>query len=183
MKREINDNHPIRQFFNEALHHSFYEKLGLTSDEDVITYLEDMLVTFLHDDRIYSVRDPLGHRVESVAEMMVEGDVRLNADSFDREREVHRHIGDFVLFWSGLFPEFLLRLKSPFSKDFLVDYTQQGKLSYHVVSTFEHPPYEHEAMVFKKLSDAFEQYQYGLSLVRASFEGFALQGWTRGFEA
>lgn len=183
MKREIDANHPLRKFFSEALVESMHERLGLTENEDVLAYIENLLVTFLHDDRIYSVKDAFGHRVESVAEMMLEGDVRYHADSFDREREVHKHIGDFVLFWSGLFPEFLTQLKSPFSRDFLVDYTKQGKLSYHVVSTFEFPPYNEEAGTFKKLSDAFEEYQYGLSLVRASFEGFALQGWVRGFEA
>ena len=183
MKREIDQNHPLRRFFNDALAESMHDRLGTQRDDDVLAYIENMLVAFLHDDRIYSVRDAFGRRIETVAEMMIEGDVRLNADSFEREREVHRHIGDFVLFWSGLFPEFLTQLKSPFSKDFLVDYTKQGKLSYHVVSTFEYPPYEEEAGTFKKLSDAFEEYQYGLSLVRASFEGFARQGWIRGFEA
>src|SRR5947209_20540816 len=106
MKREIDQNHPLRRFFNGALAESLYERLGNQHDEDVLAYLENMLVAFLHDDRIYSVRDPFGQRIETVAEMMVEGDVRLNAESFEREREVHRHIGDFVLFWSGLFPEF-----------------------------------------------------------------------------
>lgn len=183
MKREIDGKHPLRQFFSDALHNTFSETVDRQSDEDVLAYLEDMLVTFLHDDRIFSVKDHFGQRVESVAEMMLEGDVRYNADSFDREREVHKHIGDFVLFWTGLFPEFLLQLKSPGSKDFMVDYTKQGKLSYYVVSTFEHPPYEQEAVTFKKLSEAFEEYRYGLNIVRASFEGFARQGFARGFEA
>lgn len=183
MKREIDANHPLRQFFRQALTESFGEPQYHVQDQDVLNYLEDMLVTFMHDDRIFSLHDPLGRRIESVAEMMLEGDVRYNADSFEREREVHRHIGDFAMFWSGLYPEFLLRLKSPLSKDFLVDYTKQGKLSYHVVSTFEYPPYSDEAPTFKKLSDGFEVYRYGLSLVRASFEGFARQGWVNGFEA
>ena len=174
---------PIRSFFHEALHESFEEKASLEHDSSVLDYLEDMLVEFVHQDGIFSVRDPFGRRVESVAEMMLEGDVRYNANSFERERQVHKHIGDFVLFWSGVFPEFLLRLKSPSSKDFLIDYTQQGKFSYHVVSTFEHPPYDKEAGTFKKLSEEFEKYQYGLSLVRASFEGFARQGWFDGFQA
>ena len=43
-----------------------------------------------------------GRRVWQVAERLVEGDVLLNATSFEREREVHKHIGDFTLFWTGL---------------------------------------------------------------------------------
>jgi hypothetical protein len=182
MKPNSQGSHAIRAYFSEALHRSLCEKLGL-NDEDVISYLEDLLVTFLHDDRIYSLRDEFGNRVESVAEMMLEGDLRYKADSFERERQVHKHIGDYVMFWSGLFPEHLVSLKAPTSKDFLLDYTKQGKFSYHVVSTFEFPPYDGEAITFKKLSEAFEDYQHGLGLVRASFEGFARQGWTKGFEA
>jgi len=183
MKRDVDGNHPLRQFFGEALHDSFCTRLSVSVDDNVVDYLQDMLVTFLHDDRIYSIRDAAGRRVESVAEMVLEGDVRYNADSFEREREVHKHIGDFVLFWSGLFPEFLMQLKGPGNKDQILNYTEQGKLSYHVVSTFEHPPFEEEAIVFKKLSERFEEFQYGLGMVRASFDGFARQGWINGFEA
>ena len=177
------DSHPLRMYFAEALHHSLHQRLGMRETEDVERYLVDMMIAFLHDDRIFAIRNPEGRRVESVAEMIVEGDVRLNANSFDREREVHKHIGDFLLFWSGLFPEFLDRLKSPGSKNSILDYVRQGQFSYHVVSTFEHDPYGEEAPTFKKLSEEFEGLRIGLSLVRASFDGFAKQGWTNGFEA
>jgi hypothetical protein len=52
-----------------------------------------------------------------------------------------------------------------------------------VASTFDHDPYGHEAAVLRKLSEGFEDYQYGLTLVRASFQGIAMQGWVRGYEA
>lgn len=182
MHEDVERNHPIRAYFAQALHESLHERLGIT-EEDVEQYLQDMLLEFIHSDGIFSIRDPFGQRVEYVADMMAEGDVRLNADSFERERQVHKHIGDFVLFWSGVFPEFLLHLKNPFGKDAIVDYTKQGKLSYHVVSTFEYPPYDEEAPVFKKLSEGFEEFREALTLVRASFNGFAMQGWPNGFEA
>jgi len=44
---------------------------------------------------------------------LVESEVLLQAQSIDRERDVHRHIGDFTLFMAGLFPEYLRRLKRP----------------------------------------------------------------------
>jgi hypothetical protein len=183
MKRDGSGEHPIRVYFADALHRSLVERLGMREVEDVEAYLTELLVTFLHEDRIYAIRDTHGRRVQSVAEMIVEGDVRLNADSFDREREVHRHIGDFLLFWSGIFPEFLHQIKAGNSKDSLVDLVRQGQFSYRVVSSFEHDPYGQEAPVFKKLSEEFEMFRTGLGLVRASFEGFARQGWTHGFEA
>jgi len=183
MKRDVSGEHPLRHYFVEALHDSFSGEPSIDSSDDVEAYLSELLVNFIDMEAVYGIRDPFGRPVESVAEMMVEGDIRLNADSFGREREVHRHIGDFLLFWSGLFPEFLMQMKAPGSKDVLLDPVRQGRFSYHVVSTFEHGAYAHEAPIFKKLSNDFEQYRYGLSLVRASFEGFALQGWTDGFTA
>lgn len=183
MKRRVTDTHPIRAYFTRALDESLHDHLGLERAEDVEAYLVQMLVEFMHHDAIFGIRDAAGHRVESVVEMIAEGDIRLRADSFEREREVHRHIGDYLLFWSGVFPEFLKFVKAPGSRDALVDVVQQGKFSYYVVSTFNHQPYREESRTFERLSSEFESYQKGLRLVRASFEGFALQGWPDGFEA
>jgi hypothetical protein len=184
MNRDIGDGHPLRAFLADALDESLNHRLGIDEGEDVKEYLVGMLVRFLHTDSIFDIRNAQGRRVESVTEMVVEGDVRGNADSFEREREVHQHIGDFLLFWSGVFPEFLQYLKAPTSRDALVDVIEQGRFSYHVASTFEYPPHEREAETFKKLSAHFVEYQYGLRLVRSSFDGFAHQlDWADGFRA
>jgi hypothetical protein len=142
-----------------------------------------MLVDFISVDGLYEIRDSNGRPVESIAEMLQEGDIRFNADSFEREREVHRHVGDFLLFWSGLFPEFLQNLTAPGKPDVFLDPIKQGQFSYYRVSTFDHGSYAHEAPIFKRLSTEFETYRYGLSLVRASFKGFWAQGWNDGFPA
>src|ERR1043166_1610965 len=113
----MNRDHPLRAFFVDALDESLNHRLGIDEGEDVKEYLVGMLLRFLNNDGIYDIRNAQGRRVESVTEMVAEADVRLNADSFDREREVHKHIGDFLLFWSGVFPEFLQYLKAPTSRD------------------------------------------------------------------
>lgn len=184
MNPNISGDHPLRMFFLEAIDQSLNQRLGLDEGEDVKEYLVGMLVRFLHKDGLYDIRNSEGRRVESITEMVEEADVRLNADSFEREREVHKHIGDFLLFWSGVYPEFLQFLKSPTGKDAIVNVVEQGRYSYHVASTFEYPPYEREADTFKKLSANFLEYQYGLRLVRSSFEGFARRtDWADGFRA
>lgn len=184
MNPDISGDHPLRMFFLEALDESLNQRLGLDEGDDVKEYLVGMLVRFLHKDGLYEIRNAEGRRVESVAEMVEEADIRLNADSFAREREVHKHIGDFLLFWSGVYPEFLQYLKAPTGKDAIVDVVEQGRYSYHVASTFEYPPYEQEAGTFRKLSAHFVEYQYGLRLVRSSFEGSARRtDWADGFRA
>lgn len=181
MERAIDPKHPIRSFFSDALHRSLHQELGLPATEDVDAYIVDMLVKFMAWDGLFAVRDATGAPVKTVSGMLLEGDLRANAASFAREREVHRHIGDYLLFWSGLFPEFLTRLKDPTSPDSVIDVTEQARYSYHIVSTFEYPPYDAEAPLFRKLSTEFEAYQEGLRGVRASFEG--LGPWVNGFSA
>jgi hypothetical protein len=171
MKRDISGDHPIRHTFAEALHDSLDTRLGVSDAQPLVDYLSEMLVRFLHLDGVYAVRDAHGRRVTSVADMVVEGDVRLNAVSFDRERAVHRHIGDFLLFWSGVFPEHLSQLKAPAGKDALLDPIRQGQLSYYVVSTFDHGRYADEAPTFRRLSEDFEACRLGLSLMRTKFDG------------
>lgn len=181
MNYGVSDNHPIREHFAVEIHNALL-RVGL-DEHDVEAYLSHMMVEFLHHDGIYSIRDAAGHRLDTVVDMIAEGDIRLNATSFDRERHVHKHIGDFLLFWSGLFPEFLKVLKRPSGKDAVVDVVRQGQMSYYVASTFEHDPYGIEAPVLRKLSTDFEGYQRCLMLVSASFEGFRRQGWSNGFQA
>ena len=180
MKDRISGEHPIWMYSGRAVHEALNDRLGLT-DEDVEVYVTSMMVEFLHRDSVFSIKDKEGRPVQSIAEMLMEGDVRLNADSFSREREVHRHIGDFLLFWSGMFPEFLREMRLRDARDLLLDVNEQAKESYFIASTFSHAPFTAEAKTFKKLSADFEAYQTGLMMVRASFNG--IDGWNGGFDA
>lgn len=156
---DVSGDHPLRAYFHTALQESLTKEMMLRDVDDVQSYLEEMLLRFLSQDALY-VRDSTGRPIEVVAEMLVEGDVRLGADSFDREREVHRHIGDFLLFWSGFFPEFLSK------RERLLDPVGQGSHSYYVVSTFEYGRYADEAPTFRKLSDGFREFQMALQIMR-----------------
>lgn len=167
---ERNDQRdPLGEWFKEAVHASLSDTLGL-NDAEIETYLGRLLVDFLHFDGIYKLRDETGRRITAVSAMVVEGDIRLKASSFDREREVHKHVGDFLLFWSGMFPEQLEALPLP---DRLIDCEKQGAYSYYVVSTFDHGRYADEAPMFRKLSEEFEACRLGLSLVRRKLGGLA----------
>ena len=152
----------IRDFFLEVIHESVTEKIGLKDREAEENYLSDLLVNFMHDDRIYAIRDANGDKIKSIPLMLAEGDIRLNADSFAREREVHRHIGDFILFWSGMYPSFL----EQHSDQVKIDLQQQASDSYFQVSTFDHGDYAAEAPLFRHLSEEFEAYRISLNIVR-----------------
>ena len=74
--------------------------------------------------------------------MMIEAEA-MPAEGRTR-REVHRHIGDFTLFWTGVYPEALKRLRSVLHQDHFIDYCEQGKRSYYIASTFEDDPYREQ---------------------------------------
>jgi hypothetical protein len=133
---------------------------------DVEDYVTGLLFQFLRTDRVFAIQDHFGRRLTSVYEMLGEADVLINADSFDRERQVHKHIGDYILFWTGVNPDFLRRLKLDDGRDLVCDYTRQGKESYHVVSTFDYKPYDSEAPTFRRLSEEFEGFVGALSHLR-----------------
>ena len=165
------NTHPMQRFFQEALQDSLENKLELPpSSKPVQLYLAEMLVRLMHQDAIYSIRDAEGNPVRSVGEMVLEGDIRFRANSFKREREVHRHIGDLMLFWSGIFPEAIKCFLT--GVDSRLDPTYQGRSSYEIAGSFDHDPFQSEAPILRELSTNFEAYQYGLSLVRANLPSF-----------
>ena len=145
-------------------------------DPQIAEYVSGVLTDFTHVDNLYRIRNARGLRLEVVAEMLIESNPLLDASSFDREREVRKHIGDFTLFFTGLFPEAvaaLPRLRS-LSLDTFVDYVAAGKESYAVVAAFNLFEYRHEAPLFRRLSDRFEQCVFALNLVKRELQ--ELQG-------
>jgi hypothetical protein len=168
-------NTNLQSFFHHSLRTVMRDELDFPENQAAEQYLVNLLLTCLHQDTIFRLRNSEGKTVTSVAEMLLEGDVRFNAKSFEREREVHRHIGDLLLFWSGIFPEFGRKvLQLPLG----IDSSEQGRASYHIASTFDYDPYGEEAKIFRQLSDGFDAYRFGLKRVRASFQGIGIQGYS-----
>ena len=89
---------------------------------------------------------------------------------FERQRFVHKHIGDFTLFWTGVYPEALRFLRGPLAKDSLVDYIEQGRRSYAIASRYTPPQLRSEAIVLAQLSHNFELCVWGLHRVRQLWE-------------
>jgi hypothetical protein len=171
MALPVSAGHPLRDLFQALVEHTFQRELGLR-EPALAGYVGNILVDFVHRDQIYRLRDTAGRPIEEVAEMLVQGDVQLEATSFEQERAVHKHIGDFTLFWTGVYPEMLRFARAATRKDHLVDYVQQGRRSYGLASTFTYPPHDQEAPILKRLSDDFEICMVGLNMVRRQMDRF-----------
>jgi hypothetical protein len=155
----------LYQFFSGLAEYVFQTRLGV-ADPPLVDYLSALLARFIHTDAIYNVRSLSGRRLEEVAAMLLEGEARVG----DARREVHRHIGDFTLFWTGVYPEFVRRLEREQRVDHLLDYREQGKRAYYIASTIRTDKNRDESEVLERLSQEFELCAYGLSELRREWE-------------
>ncbi|HVG01533.1 MAG TPA: hypothetical protein VM842_01530 [Nitrospira sp.] len=172
MGSPVSRSHPLRQLFGALTEKSFTEHLGWP-DLNVTEYVSNLLVEFAHSDQLYKIKNKQDRALDSVVEMLFESEVLLEAQSFDREREVHRHIGDFTLFMTGLFPEYLRRLKTAsliYHQDFLVDYMKAGKRSYGLVAEYGSYDSDQDSPLFRKLSENFELCVTALAFVRSDLD-------------
>jgi hypothetical protein len=172
MDQGLASNESLRRLFAALTEQTFQVELGVTNPR-LIDYLVDMLLRFVRMDAVFRIRDATGRRLEEVADMMLEAEQRIAKP----KREIHRHIGDVTLFWTGVFPEALSRLKSPQRKDHLIEYCEQGKRAYFIASTFDEEPYQEEAPVLRQLSREFELCSVGLNRVRKEWEQQAHRPW------
>jgi hypothetical protein len=156
-------NHPLRGFFNELVLRHFHRE-----ERAIASYVAAVLVDFTHVANLYRIRNARGRWLEDVGEMLVESNPLLAGRSFVREREVRKHIGDYTLFMSGLFPEYVASLpRRGLRLDAFVDYLKAGKESYRIVAAFGD-----DAALFLHLSERFEMCVYGLNLVKADLERY-----------
>lgn len=156
--------HPLRRMFAGLAEHAFFSHLGV-ADPPLIDYLSALLTRFVHHDDVYRLRGRAGQPLTELAEMVIEAE-QLPVGGTTR-REYYRHIGDFALFWTGLFPEAVERLRSRVCKDSLVSYTAQGKRGYLITSRMEEEQrHDAEADLFRRLSEQFEVCAMGLRKVR-----------------
>jgi hypothetical protein len=154
-RRHIPEGHPIRRLFRSATAMSF-EQIDLP-DRDLMQYVADLLVEFVHIDSLYRVRDAHGKRLEYLTDMLIE---LVDQGPID-ERETRKHIGDYALFIVGLYPESLTRRRRAVSPEY---YIAQGKESYLIVAEMDRSkPTE---SLFRKLSAHFEYCVTALNIER-----------------
>lgn len=160
-------NHPLELFFQQAVRNSYEGKLGL-NDPDVTAYVARLLCEFSESENLYKVRDEMGRPIEELTEMIEAADpVNGTATSFDAERALRKHIGDYSLFVAGMYPEAMgSNRRRRHHQPSLGELIHAGKESYYIVSQFNLFEYEQEAPLFARLADGFERCILGLTLVR-----------------
>lgn len=163
----IPEKHPLHQLFADLVGRHYAEQIGIR-DPQIVGYVAHLLAEFCEIEELHKIRNADGKSLTDVGEMLMESDpVYGPAPSFDRERQVRKHIGDYTLFFTGMFPESInrFRLRRNRTENF-IDWIKAGKESYYIVSKFEHFEYTKAAPLFASLSSHFEQCVYGLNMVK-----------------
>ncbi len=156
----------LGRYFAGVCEYIFEAKLGV-ADPPLVDYVSNLLLRFARLDTVHRVRNLSGRPVVEVADMLAEAENRIGL----ARRDVHRHIGDVTLFWTGVYPESLPRLKAVEKKDYFVDYCAQGKRAYRIAATIETDRTEDTTSeLLQRLSTQFELCAYGLGEIRREWE-------------
>lgn len=159
-------NVTLRRFFSGLAETIFEAELGV-ADPPLIDYVSDLLFRFVRNDAVVKVRSVSGRPFADMSEMLVEAETRIGA----ARREFHRQIGDFALFWTGLFPEALRRGPGTIAADRYGDYCEHGKRAYRIASEIVMEADDPTVVeVLERLSTEFEMCAYGLREVRREWE-------------
>ena len=152
----------VRKFFHWAARRSFWD---LDIRESRVTdYIADVLTNFVRTENLYPFRNQRGERLETIAEMLLEANlITLSGGTLQREREIRKHIGDYVLFMAGIFPEYIKR-RSLFDY-----YLEEGAKAYWSVSELDRALLRPGAMLFQELASRFELYVGALNYMRKAF--------------
>ena len=163
-------HHPLRTLFAGLTEQAFVSQMGI-ADPPLVDYITDLLARFLHVDQVFRLRDSGGRPISELALMAMEAE-KLPATGRTR-REYYRHIGDFALYYTGLFPEAVNRFQQFPSRDHLVNFTRLGKRSYQLASEADREHFREESAVLQRLGHDFELCTLGLREVRHEWEELA----------
>ena len=158
----------MHRYFAGLAEATFQTQLGVV-DPPMIDYLSDLLIRFVRNDAVHSVRSVNGQPLLSVTEMVSEATQRLG----DAKRKIHQHIGDFTLFWAGVYPEALRRPGDPAdtTSDQFENYCTHGRRAYRIASSIDPSSDDGpEPVVLERLSERFDLCCYGLREVRRQWE-------------
>ena len=165
----VPESHPLKQLFCGLVEHAFQARLGVC-DPALTDYVSDLLLDFVHVDNLATWRDAVATPIDDLPDMFVHWDAVEDMPGRERKRLIHRRIGDYTLFWAGVFPESVQRGQGIVGGDQLRDYVNFGKRSYAVASELTPPGKQPPSVLLRRLSDEFECCMHGLGIVRQELD-------------
>jgi hypothetical protein len=153
----------IDRFFRGLTEYAFHSRLGVV-DPPLVDYVALLLVRFLRHDAV--VPPPAEEAsTTDVARLLM---AAREHDPSEALAE-YRQIGDYTLFWSGLYPEAVERRRPSGHADQLIDFREAGKRAYWLASTLEPEDAAEERRLFERLSHEYDLCVEGLGEVRRAW--------------
>ncbi len=150
----------LRRFFEHAMRATFRD-LAL-HDETASAYLADLLARFARTEALYREGVTV-RRLETVVDMLLEVQGAWGEGvGFRPEHEVdvRRHIGDYTLFMTGVFPD---RVERVASRGY---YITEGKRAYRFVWEHDRAAGRAAGMTYHTLAERFEHFAGALDYAR-----------------
>lgn len=158
----------LDRFFHGLAEHAFHERLGVV-DPPLIDYVATLLVRFIRSESLRSLPGTVPRACDEVARMLSV----VQCEPPDVARDEYRHIGDYTLFWSGLYPEALRRFQHPSRADHLLDYREAGKQAYRLAAALEPDDAAAARVLLETLSAEYDTCVAGLGEVRRAWDAAA----------
>lgn len=155
-RQELSPTHPVRLLFQQLTERGMGQ-LNL-HDPDTIQYITNLLIEFIQIENMYRIKDRTGGSVQYLFDMLTQAD---QETSPALRRNYYKHLGDLTLFNLGLFPESLTYGRRMVSANY---YAETGRRSYTMVAQMDSS--ERGPLVYRKLSEQFEQCVIGLNWVK-----------------
>jgi len=161
MISNIGPDHPLRKLFSGLVEQVFMTEIGIC-DTRLTDYLSNMLGDFIHIDAIFQLRTVTGDQIREISRAEAEAFLGPEISGTHRTRMINRYIGDFTLFWTGVYPE-CLRTRGV---DRLREYIVLGRRSYGIAGELSDDRSAPPGNLLLMLSEEFESCAHGLHLVR-----------------
>jgi hypothetical protein len=133
-------------------------------DTPALRYLTDLLTRFVRTEALRAIREVPGRRLDTVTDSLlaIQHVWDWQSPGFDpgAERALRRQIGDYTLFMTGIFREYVDGLSVTGY------YEREGRQAYRFVAEVARAGAEADAGLYRRLADRFELYAGALSYAR-----------------
>jgi len=163
--RKLSDHHHHSNALYPFFHHNLEQVFAdlRLSNKDALDYITSILTQFARTENLFRIKQLPKFKLDSVVETILQVEANRHSDeSFSENEEIfiRKHIGDFTLFMSGIFREYVQRM------GFLEYYHLEGRRSYQRVFDYAFKLYEKKAPVFEDLSHKYETYSSALDYLK-----------------
>ena len=166
----------LSRFFDRATRQAFGD-LAL-DDPLAAQYLSDLLTRFARAETLRAVEGATARRLETVADSLlaIQRAWDLSSPEFNPSDEplLRRHIGDYTLFMTGIFRDYVDRLAIGSY------YEHEGRRAYRFVAETARAAGRPDGPLFGRLSQRFEQYAGALTYARKVYfraDASDAEGW------